>query len=125
MDIIIATALTPTGICLMGTDDHNRGANPTCPGQKKIVVVLFKIRKEAGGICTGYAGPMVVLLVPFQEGKGRWPNHALFPQDGLYSETGWVPGNVFFAYPVLQFPRNTILSQNDQILRKNCRIWHN
>lgn len=27
-------ALMPTGICLMGTDDHNREATLTCPGKK-------------------------------------------------------------------------------------------
>jgi len=30
-----------------------------------------------------YIGPMVVLLVPFQEGQGRWPNHEVFPQAEL------------------------------------------
>lgn len=28
-------------------------------------------------------GPMVVLLVPFQEGKDRWPSHEVFLQAEL------------------------------------------
>lgn len=35
--IIVAMALMPTGICLMGTDDHKREATFTCPGQKNSV----------------------------------------------------------------------------------------
>lgn len=41
----------PTGICLMGTDDHKR-SNSHLSWSKNIVVVLSKIRKKAGGICT-------------------------------------------------------------------------
>lgn len=77
-----------------------------------------------------YIGPMVVLLVPFQKGKGRWPNHELFSQadsNTLYcSKMDWEPCNIIFCLPKSPvFYKLYSESGNiqDQILRKNCKIW--